>query len=901
MLVVKPFCGAACRLSAETGASRQAREIILSVGRTAVRSFGIVSILCLWTGTWTSADVFESEQQLAAVREQLAAEYHTAPLPLTWYFKTDPEDRGVQERWFNVTPRDTPWAKIRTDERWENQGCEGYDGLAWYMCRVHMPSDWTRFFIRFPAVDDAYILYVNGREVCRDGDRFRSLWRWSTSHEVTDFVQAGKEASIVLRVEDYGGFGGLVGGPGELLDFPAQIDVSMGWRFCTDDLNVGVARGWFDTQFDDSAWRLMDAGRNWESYGYDFDGFGRYRKWVTVPPAWADQRIFLELPAVDDFFDLYIDGRFIHHFGTPGDPCWGKITRVDVTACMTSGCRHLVCLRVEDTGMPGGLCGAPCTLSAQMPIYWLAKDRDYAYLYKDRPEGAPHIGPWPRETAIEGQSFRGMPPELLHGENVSWSLARGPLGLRIDPNTGTISWDEPTTGPEAFLDQDRRWDHPVTVKAQNEFGYDYATFQLKTLDNKGPALQRIRTQYIDWIVTEPIAAWFEATRPQEVIDRQCELMRDVIGHEPSYGRQSVKYQYNIDGRAWSGSPTIVGPGLWSTDPVDGWSPGIWLHEVGHNFNWQTPLDKVVFGPLDGWYHHFVEVLIQYVLHYSIEHPGQFALSGEKLATYQQHLSRVRAHAYDQYHNFQTWVKDNDNAADFPGDQYAAWKGLLIELIDTFGCQTLERCIRAMRTDGVPRSLRESADTVERKNALVFCILSHAAGTDLRDLFRRNKLRFDEGCYSQIDSQVAEITSHLPDEDLRGWKRHPTTGHYYRRTPFEMTWCEAEDYAQSVGGHLACVEGEAELSWLCSRFEIYGQAWIGLYRNEGGAWGRFTRGRPWQPTWHDGYPVPAQDHCFAALDLVGCRIRNRSDLDTLFGIVEVEELPRIDDPGFTVTY
>jgi len=338
------------------------------------------------------------------------------------------------------------------------------------------------------------------------------------------------------------------------------------------------------------------------------------------------------LPAVDDFFDLYVDGRFIHHFGTPDEPCWGKITRVDVTACTTSGCRHPVWLRVEDTGMPGGLCGAPCTLSAQMPIYWLAKDRDYAYLYEDRPEGAPHIGPCPRETAIEGQSFRGMPPELLHGQNVSWSLAHGPLGLRIDPNTGTISWDEPTTGPEAFLDQDRRWDHPVTVKAQNEFGYDYATFQLKTLDNKGPALQRIRTQYINWIVTERIAAWFEATRPQEVIDRQWELMRDVIGHEPSYGRQSVKYQYNIDGRAWSGSPAIVGPGLWSTDLVDGWSPGIWLHEVGHNFNWQTPVDKVVFGPLDGWYHHFVEVLIQYVLHYSIEHPGQFALSGEKLAT-----------------------------------------------------------------------------------------------------------------------------------------------------------------------------------------------------------------------------------------------------------------------------
>jgi hypothetical protein len=867
-----------------------------------MRGLCVLSLLCAGITTCARADLIESEEQLTAVREQLAVDYHRVPLPLLWYFKTDPDDRGAREGWFNVTRPDNSWAKIRANERWENQGFPGYDGVAWYLSRVQVPEGWTSVFIRFPAVDDAYTLYVDGKEVCRDGDRSRSVWNWSTCHEITDYVQAGREVTIILRVEDYMLQGGLTRGPVELLNFTTQIDITADWRFAPDYTNVGVTEGWYAPRIDDSHWRRVEAGRNWEYYGYEFDGFGWYRKWITVPAGWADQRVFLELPKVDDYFDLYLDGEFIHHFGTPQSPCWATITCVDVTRYVVGGQRHLLCLRVEDLGQPGGLGGSPCTLSAQMPIYRLEQEPNYAYLYADRAEGAPHIGPYPRETAIEGHAFQGLAPTLLAGENVTWSLVRGPVGLHVDSITGALSWDAPTTGPEAFLDWDLRWDHPIVVKARNDQGYDYASVQLKVLDNKGPALQVVRTQYIDWVVTADEAAWFETMQPHRIIDRQWEHMRWLLGHEPSYGRQCVKYQYNIGNRGWSGSPTIIGPPLWSADPVDGWNLGIWLHEVGHNFNWQTPINEYASnGPYDGMYHHFVEILIQYMLHRSLEDPERFDFTAPNLALYREHVNRVRTEAQGHYQAFLAWVQNNNDAADYPGDQYGVWKGLLIDLLDRFGTSALEKCLRAMRSDGIPRELRQTADAVEKKNALIFCILSHAAGSDLREYFRQRKFRFDDAYYTQIDAQIGAILRLLPDEDVGGWKRHPVTGHYYRRTPFTMTWCEAEDYAQSVGGHLVCLNGEQELGWLCPRFEIYGEVWIGLYRDAGGSWRQPVRGQRWLPTWHAGYPLPAPDYRFAALDLIAQKVRSRNDQDVLFGIIEAEALPGPDDPGFLVSY
>ena len=65
---------------------------------------------------------------------------------------------------------------------------------------------------------------------------------------------------------------------------------------------------------------------------------------------------------------------------------------------------------------------------------------------------------------------------------------------------------------------------------------------------------------------------------------------------------------------------------------------------------------------------------------------------------------------------------------------------------------------AMRTDGIPPSLRETAKNPLQVNALLYCIMSHAANADLRPFFRADGLRVrwpvlqDDRCQGRRDCQ-----------------------------------------------------------------------------------------------------------------------------------------------------
>jgi len=64
----------------------------------------------------------------------------------------------------------------------------------------------------------------------------------------------------------------------------------------------------YPPDFDDAAWKTIDAGATWESQGFArLDGVAWYRRSVDVPSAWASRRIYLAVGDVDDGSDLYIN------------------------------------------------------------------------------------------------------------------------------------------------------------------------------------------------------------------------------------------------------------------------------------------------------------------------------------------------------------------------------------------------------------------------------------------------------------------------------------------------------------------------------------------------------------------------------------------------------------------
>ncbi|HEV8537922.1 MAG TPA: TIM-barrel domain-containing protein, partial [Bacteroidota bacterium] len=94
---------------------------------------------------------------------------------------------------------------------WEDQGYRDYDGIAWYRKDVTISRDLTfdSLYLTFGGVDDEYDLFLNGRKVAHHGSAGSSVWSSATSTEISSLVTPGEKILIALRVNDWGGGGGL--------------------------------------------------------------------------------------------------------------------------------------------------------------------------------------------------------------------------------------------------------------------------------------------------------------------------------------------------------------------------------------------------------------------------------------------------------------------------------------------------------------------------------------------------------------------------------------------------------------------------------------------------------------------------------------------------------------------
>ena len=75
------------------------------------------------------------------------------------------------------------------------------------------------------------------------------------------------------------------------------------------------------------------------------------------------------------------------------------------------------------------------------------------------------------ETILETESYTGPTPTLLQGAPpITWSLAAGPAGMTIDPDTGVVSWPSPSAAGGNPV--------TVTVRAENSLGSAETSWEL---------------------------------------------------------------------------------------------------------------------------------------------------------------------------------------------------------------------------------------------------------------------------------------------------------------------------------------------------------------------------------------------------------------------------------------
>ena len=150
------------------------------------------------------------------------------PLPPTitmdiskdWKFKTDPDTAGISENWHGMKHDDKNWAQLQTPSLWEDHGYPGYDGHGWYRKWVTLSDEGKNdsLYIIFGGVDDEYDLFINGNKVSHHGEPNGSVYNTLSWTYVTPYLKFNEKNLIVLRVNDWGGGGGIVSGPVTITD-----------------------------------------------------------------------------------------------------------------------------------------------------------------------------------------------------------------------------------------------------------------------------------------------------------------------------------------------------------------------------------------------------------------------------------------------------------------------------------------------------------------------------------------------------------------------------------------------------------------------------------------------------------------------------------------------------------
>jgi beta-glucuronidase len=116
-----------------------------------------------------------------------------------WDFRTDPDEVGERDGWFNGLAESRP---IAVPGSWNEQYEDifNYLGLAWYVKRTYVPRHWqgVRVFIRVGSANYSGTVYVNGTKVgSHEGGHLPFAF------EITELVRWGEENVIAISVENH--------------------------------------------------------------------------------------------------------------------------------------------------------------------------------------------------------------------------------------------------------------------------------------------------------------------------------------------------------------------------------------------------------------------------------------------------------------------------------------------------------------------------------------------------------------------------------------------------------------------------------------------------------------------------------------------------------------------------
>lgn len=196
-----------------------------------------------WGGTrietWTSASALKNAEGFASLIQELPSydlnkEVRESELNIKqWRDEFITRDKGIEATkplWSDPSLNDKDWQEMEVPGFWDFLGFEKLDGVVWFRKEFKLSDDEAKksITLNLGPIDDNDITWINGAKVGSTDDK-RKL-RFYTIN--SDVLKPGRN-SIVVRVVDFGGRGGMFGRPDQIYIETAvnKIPLAGKWKF----------------------------------------------------------------------------------------------------------------------------------------------------------------------------------------------------------------------------------------------------------------------------------------------------------------------------------------------------------------------------------------------------------------------------------------------------------------------------------------------------------------------------------------------------------------------------------------------------------------------------------------------------------------------------------------------
>jgi beta-galactosidase/beta-glucuronidase len=118
-----------------------------------------------------------------------------------WWFRTDPEVAGEQQRWYESHQSTSFWRRVDVPHTWQvDSAFTDYRGVAWYLRTFDAPGNWQDSTVRleFEAVFHTAKIWVNGQLA---GEHVRKGYT-AFVLDVTHLLRPGSSNTIAVRVDN---------------------------------------------------------------------------------------------------------------------------------------------------------------------------------------------------------------------------------------------------------------------------------------------------------------------------------------------------------------------------------------------------------------------------------------------------------------------------------------------------------------------------------------------------------------------------------------------------------------------------------------------------------------------------------------------------------------------------